>query len=160
MFGQLKVSQRRVVMSLAQEPDETDALLQESGEYAPQSGQIFGILKQMKESMETNLVTSQKTEATAKDDFASMKSSKSDEIASATELIDSKTVELASTDEKLAASKTDLEETEETLAADTEFLANLKKKCTNAESEYGQRMAVRNSEIQAISDTLGILTDD
>merc|ERR1719375_2322668 len=110
--------------------------------------------------METNLVESQKTEATAKDDFASMKSSKSDEIASATELIDSKTVELASTDEKLAASKTDLEETEETLAADTEFLANLKKKCTNAESEYGQRMAVRNSEIQAISDTLGILTDD
>merc|ERR1719171_2605517 len=110
--------------------------------------------------METGLVESQKTEATAKDDFASMKSSKSDEIASATELIDSKTVELASTDEKLAASKNDLEETEATLAADTEFLANLKKKCTNADAEYMARQKVRSEEIQAISETLSILTDD
>merc|ERR1719440_562119 len=110
--------------------------------------------------METNLVSSQKEESTAKDDFASMKSSKSDEIAAANELMDSKKVELATTDEKLADSKNDLEDTEATLAADTEFLANLKKKCTNADAEYMARVKVRNEEIQAISETLEILTDD
>merc|ERR1719171_2935138 len=110
--------------------------------------------------METGLVDSQKEEGTAKDDFASMKASKSDSISSATELIDSKTVELATTDEKLAASKSDLEDTEATLAADTEFLANLKKKCSNADAEYMARQKVRNEEIQAISEALSILTDD
>merc|ERR1719197_842946 len=114
----------------------------------------------MKESMETNLVESQKSEAAAKDDFASMKASKSDEISAATELIDSKTVELASTDEKLAASKTDLEETSATLAADTEFLANLKKKCTNADAEYQARQKVRSEEVTAISEALEIVTGD
>lgn len=156
--------QHRHAYSFAQQKgpsdENVDALLQASGEYAPQSGQIFGILKSMKESMETNLVSSQKEEATAKDDFASMKSSKTDEIAAANELMDSKKVELASTDEKLAASKNDLEETEATLAADTEFLANLKKKCTNADAEYMARQKVRSEEIQAISETLSILTDD
>ena len=33
--------------------------------YAPQSGQIFGILKQMKETFETNLSNSQKEEMEA-----------------------------------------------------------------------------------------------
>merc|ERR1719217_519247 len=46
-------------LALIQEPavSEVDSLLQQAGE-APQSGAIFGILKQMKESFETNLATS------------------------------------------------------------------------------------------------------
>lgn len=97
-------------LSLMQEPveSEVDSLLQQAGEYAPQSGQIFGILKQMKESFETNLVSAQDTEASAKDSFASMKASKTAEIKSATELIDSKTALKASTNEKNAAAKEDL----------------------------------------------------
>merc|ERR1719421_2777681 len=159
----LSPKQHKLVLSLIQQPEDVesaDALLQQSGEYAPQSGAIFGILKQMKESFETNLVTSQKEESQAKDDFASMKESKSQEIASANELIDSKTVELADTDEKLASSKSDLADTQATLDADTEFLANLKKKCTNAEAEYTARQKVRMEEISAIGEALGILTDD
>merc|ERR1719310_1410851 len=89
-----------------------------------------------------------------------MKQSKTEEIAAAKELIDSKTVELADTDEKNAMSKSDLEDTQATLDADTEFLANLKKKCTNAEAEYTARQKVRMEEIQAISQALEILTDD
>merc|ERR1719487_1890535 len=162
MFGKLSHKQNRLALSLAQEPvDETQALLEESGEAeAPQSGAIFGILKQMKESFETNLASSQKEEANAKEEFGSMKSAKTDGITAANELIDSKTTELADTDEKLASSKEDLEDTSATLAADTEFLANLKKKCDNASAEYAARSKVRNEEIQAVSDTIGILTED
>merc|ERR1719247_2340354 len=150
-------------MSLLQTGDQDDvdvnALLQESGE-APQSGAIFGILKQMKETMETDLSTSQSDEEKAKADFAEMTADKKAEIDAAKELIDAKFVELAETDEKNALSKKDLEDTSAALDADTKFLAELKPKCENAESEYMARSKVRNEEIQAVSETIGILTDD
>merc|ERR1719247_2834660 len=150
-------------MSLLQTGDQDDvdvnALLQESGE-APQSGAIFGILKQMKETMETDLSTSQSDEEKAKADFAEMTADKKAEIDAAKELIDAKFVELAETDEKNALSKKDLEDTSAALDADTKFLAELKPKCENAESEYMARSKVRNEEIKAVSETIGILTDD
>merc|ERR1719265_236113 len=117
-----KFGGKKLQMSLVQEPveSEVDALLQQSG-HAPQSGAIFGIMKQMKESFETNLKTAQDDEASAKDTYASMKDSKTKEITSAQELIDSKKEELAATDSSNAQSKEDLEDTEATVAADTKF---------------------------------------
>merc|ERR1719335_1199114 len=148
-------------LALIQEPveDEVEALLQQSGE-APQSGAIFGILKQMKESMETNLKSSTDDETTAKETFASMKASKEEEISAAEELIASKKTELASTDEKNAAAKEDLEDTTATVAADTKFLANLKDKCDSATADYQARSKVRNEEILAVGEAMEILTGD
>jgi len=150
----LSSSQHRMVLSLLQQPDDS-ALLQ-----APQSGAIFGIMKQMKESMETNLKTSQTEEGSALEQFGQMKAAKTDEINSANELIDSKTVELAQTDESNAQSKQDLEDTSNTLAADTDFLANLKSKCANSDSEYEARRKVRTDEIMAVTETINIVTSD
>lgn len=153
-------------ISLLQKDDDyvdINALLQESGEaehQAPQSGAIFGILKQMKESMETDLKTSQDDEAKAKADYKAMYADKSDEISSAKELIDAKFVELAETDEKNALSKKDLEDTSAALDADTKFLAELVPKCENSQAEYDARKKVRMEEIGAVSETIGILTDD
>merc|ERR1719443_2540079 len=110
--------------------------------------------------METNLAQSQKDEESAIAEFKDMKASKTEEITASEELIDSKTVELADAGEKLASSKQDSEDTTATVAADTEFLANLKKKCDNAQAEYMARSKVRNEEIQAVTDTIGILTED
>merc|ERR1719399_449450 len=70
--------------------------------YAPASGQIFGILKQMKETFETNLAESQKDEKQAAEDFANLKAAKTKEINSATAMVDAKTQELAQTEEDLA----------------------------------------------------------
>merc|ERR1719440_152519 len=94
----LTLEEQKTVMNFASNPS---AFLQED---APQSGAILGILKQMKESMETNLASSQSEEANAKATFADMKASKSKEISSAEELIDSKKAELAETDTKNAQS--------------------------------------------------------
>jgi len=142
-----------------QPESEVDSLLQQAGE-APQSGAIFGILKQMKESFETNLATSTDEESSAKETFASMKASKEEEIAAAEELIASKKTELASTDEKNAAAKEDLEDTTATVAADTTFLANLKDKCDTATADYQARSKVRNEEIAAVAEAMEILTGD
>merc|ERR1719247_802376 len=111
------------MMSFASSPT---AFLQED---APQSGAILGILKQMKESFETNLASSQKDEANAKATFEDMKASKNKEISSAQELIDSKKAEHAETNQKNAQAKEELEDTSATIASDTQFLANLKDKC-------------------------------
>merc|ERR1719160_2115445 len=98
----------------------------------------------MKESFETNLKSAQTEEGSAKETFASMKASKTEEITAAEELIDSKTAELASTEEKNAASKEDLEDTNAVVAADTKFLANLKAKCDTATADYMARSKIRN----------------
>merc|ERR1719399_327431 len=156
-----KFGSKKLQMSLVQEPveSEVDSLLQQSG-HAPQSGAIFGIMKQMKESFETNLKTAQDDEATAKDTFASLKDSKTKEITSASELIDSKKQELAETDSKNAASKEDLEDTNASVDADTKFLAALKDKCDSATADYVARSKVRNEEIKAVAEAMEILTGD
>ena len=154
---------KKLSMSLMQEPvdSEVDSLLQQAGEaQAPQSGAIFGILKQMKESFETNLASATTEEGSAKDAYASMKSSKTTEINAAQELIDSKTAELAATDSKNAASKEDLEDTDAVIAADTKFLAALKDKCDTATSDYMARSKIRNEEIEAVAEAMEILTGD
>merc|ERR1719235_1706830 len=109
--------QHKMLMSLLQTPESDGAaLLQQLRASAPQSGAIFGILKQMKESFETNLAESQKDEETAKQEYADMKSAKTEEISAGEELIDSKKVELGETDKKNAMAKEDLHDTEATLA--------------------------------------------
>jgi len=127
---------------------------------APASGEIFGMLKQMKESFETNLANSQKEETVSQKDYESLKAAKEEEIAAATDLIGTKTQELATADEKNVQSKEQLEETQNVLAADTKFLANLKEQCATMDAEYEERVALRQQEIQACSKALAFLSSD
>merc|ERR1719178_62939 len=61
--GVLTHSERKAVAAFVQAPaDYFDAEPTFKQSYAPQSGAIFGILKQMKETFETNLSSSQKEE--------------------------------------------------------------------------------------------------
>jgi hypothetical protein len=129
-------------------------------EYEPASGEIFGILKQMKESFETNLANSQKEEMQSQKDYEDLKAAKEAEIKAGTELADTKTTELAAADEKNAQSKESLSDTRDVLAADTEFLANLKEQCQNMDQEYEERTKTRQLEIQATSKALAFLSSD
>merc|ERR1719345_394818 len=145
--GVLTPRQRRTLTSFVQQQ-------------APASGEIFGMLKAMKESFETNLANSQKEETTSQSDYESLKSAKSDEISAGRDLADTKSQELATTDEKNAQSKENLEDTRETLAADTEFLSSLKQQCQNVDQEFEERTKTRQLEIQATSKALAFLSSD
>merc|ERR1719393_168224 len=138
------------------------SLIQSNGEelYAPESGAIFGILKQMKEGFETNMADSQAEETRAADEFASMKKAKSDQIKAAEDLSKSKSIELGDTKAALAADKQELKDTTETMAADTKFLENVKATCATADADYTARQKVRTEEITAVGETIGILTND
>lgn len=126
----------------------------------PASGEIFGILKGMKESFETNLQSSQKDEQQALTSYSQMKMAKNAELSAATKQYESKKADLADTDEKLADSRMDLKDTDKQLAADTAFLADLKDRCSNMDATWAARQKVRTEEMTAISETLTILTDD
>merc|ERR1719327_93149 len=89
-----------------------------------------------------------------------MKAAKSKELSAQQKQAQAKSLELADTMDKNVQSKTDLTDTERQLAADTKFLENLKAKCQDADQQYEARQKVRGEEIQAVSQTLTILTSD
>jgi hypothetical protein len=126
----------------------------------PASGAIFGILKQMKESFETNLASSQKEETQATEEYAELKETKSAQIKSSSDLSESKSIELAEAGDKKAQAKQDLEDTGVQLETDTKFLANVQEKCAAQIKAYEERQKGRGEELKAVSETLGILTSD
>merc|ERR1719443_1961225 len=138
--------------------------MQTKGEYTPpyasQSGEILGILKQMKEEMESDLSEAQKKEAERSALFDELRSAKTDEIASSEKLLEEKKAELAQAQFDLANAKEDLEQIQEQLAEDQKFLANLEKTCSEADKNFELRKKARLSEIQAVSETIEILTSD
>merc|ERR1712039_963254 len=128
--------------------------------YAPQSGEIFGILKQMLETFEANLSDSQKEEMANQKAYEDLKAAKEAEIAAGQSQIDTKTQELATTDQKNAQSKEDIEDTRNSLAADEQFLMMLKEKCQMTDQEWEERQKTRQLEMEAVSKALAILSGD
>jgi len=150
--GVLTHSEKRKISSFIQESA--------SAKYAPQSGEIFGILEQMKESFESNLAELQKEESANVKAFGELKAAKEEEISAGQDQIDAKTQENADADEKLAQNKEDLEDTKKNLAADEEFLAMLKEKCSTTDAEWEERTKTRQLEMEACSKALAVLTSD
>merc|ERR1719197_1571192 len=161
LAGVLTHSERKAVAAFVQAPsDYFDAEPTFKQSYAPQSGAIFGILKQMKETFESNLGNSQKEEMQSQQAYDDLKSAKEAEIKAGTDQSDTKTQELADTDEKLAESKQDLDDTRMSLDADQAFLLNLKETCQMTDQEYEARTKTRQEEITAVSQALSILSSD
>merc|ERR1740133_639051 len=128
--------------------------------YAPQSGQIFGILGQMKEDFQVNLSEAQKSEAKAKSEYDALKAAKEDEIATGRKLIVSIDASIAETQEQFAEEAKQLEDTQGQLAMDVEFLASLKEKCATMDADFDKRTKDRLTEIDAVGDTIKILNSD
>merc|ERR1719359_990003 len=165
----MSLEQRKILGAMLQEPallsvgqpeDYFDAEHTMSQSYAPQSGQIFGILKQLKEDFESNLSSAQKEEIENQETYKELKESKEAEIAAGEEALAVKKQELATADEKLAQSKEDLEDTNNSLNADQKFLMELKLKCQAVDVEWEERQKTRTEEIKAVDVAIGILTTD
>jgi chromosome segregation ATPase len=128
--------------------------------YAPQSGEIFGILEQMKETFEKDLGETQKSEEANQKAYEEVKAAKMEQIAAGQAQVDKKTQELADTDERLAHSKQDIEDTKNSLSADEKFLMDLKERCKMTDSEWETRSKTRALEMESVSKALAILSSD
>jgi len=128
--------------------------------YAPEGGEILGILNQMKETFESNLATAQKKEATGQKNYEELKTAKEAEIAAGEVQSDTKTQELADTNEKNAQAKSDLIDTQKDLAADQKFMKMLEEKCALSAADYEHRTKSRHEEVAACNKALEMLTSD
>jgi len=153
-------SDHRAVLSLLQRPGTIMLQQNAKGKAKAPSSAIFGILKGMKESFETNLAQGKTDEEEAVAQYAAVKKAKTQEVKAAEDLIDTKTVEMAEAKQINAHGKEDLADTRAQLSADNEFLSNLALKCDNADKEYNDRVKVRNEELTAVAETIAILNDD
>merc|ERR1719324_2359501 len=159
--GVLTRSQKKLITSFVEAPEDYfDAEPTFKQSYAPQSGEIFGILKQMKETFESNLSQSQKDELASQKAYEDLKAAKELEIKEGQLQVERKTAELATTDEKLAQAKQDIEDTRASLSADEQFLMNLKEKCQMTDQEWEERQQTRQLEIEAVSKALAVLSSD
>jgi len=139
---------------------ELNAFLQGPASYSPQSGQIFGILKEMKQTFEDDLSSSQKEEVGNAKAYSDLKTAKQDEIDAGNAQLDTKVQQLARTGEKNAQSSQDIEDTRDSLSADQSFLMDLKKRCSSSDEEWTLRQKTRQEEMGAVSKALAVLSSD
>merc|ERR1719217_1969034 len=128
--------------------------------YQSASGEIFGILKQMKESFEANLNSAQIEETADNKEFEEMEAAKTAEIAATDASLDEKKELLGQASFKKAKADQDEEDTQKILAADTEYLAGLKATCATADSDFELRRKTRIEETTAVGKALAFLQSD
>merc|ERR1719160_936777 len=124
------------------------------------SGEIVGILEQMKEQMAADLKEAEETEAAAISDNDALVAAKNKEIAAATSAIEDKTARVGELAVAIVSAKNDLEDTKDALAEDTSYLAELKKTCAEQVELFAAVKKMRAQELEAIGATIKILNDD
>merc|ERR1719387_2275004 len=124
------------------------------------SDQIVGIVSQMSETMEADLKESVANEESAKASFTSLVASKEEEIAAAQKAVEEKTARKGELAVSVAESKASLKDTEDARADDTAMKAELAAGCATRTTEFDAASKVRAEEIQAISETIEMLSGD
>jgi len=136
------------------------SFLDQSGDYVPQSGQIVGILKQMKDQMESDFQQASSEEAQAAASFGELKASKEQEAKLLAQATEAKTERSGNLAVAAQQAKDQLEDEQEELADAERFLANLRDNCATKEKEWNARVKLRNEEVSAISEAIAILTEE
>jgi len=127
---------------------------------APQSGEILGILKNMKDEMQRDLADMQAQENTDRENFDDLSASKKDEIAINEKAVIDKDKRTGALALSLSEGKHALEDAQEELADAQTFKANMKEQCARMEGDRAMRTKMRNDEILAVSEAVKILNDD
>merc|ERR1711933_243349 len=144
-------SLKRYTMEKAELPDETRqevlAFLSGKEEYAPQSGQIVGILKQMSDEMTKALEEAEATEAEAIKAYDALMAAKEKEVETLNAQIETKLTRKGELGVELAGGVNELEDTEISLAEDEKFLAELGAGCATKEKEWAEVCKTRQEDL-------------
>jgi len=140
--------------------EELTAFLSNDQGYAPASGQIVGILKQMTDTMNKDLAEATATEEAAIKAYNELMAAKEKEVNALTKAIEEKMVRLGKLQVEIVEMKEDLDDTGKGLVEDKKFLADLKKNCATKGEEHAANMKLRAEELLALADTIKMLNDD
>jgi len=133
---------------------------EQGSDYAPSSGQITGILKQLEDEMKSSLSEATATEDSAIQTFDALMAAKKKEVDALIASIEGKMQRIGELGVSIAGMKNDLTATEEAIIADKEFRANLEKGCSTKAAEWDEIKRTRAEELVAIADTIKVLNDD
>jgi len=132
----------------------------ETSGYAPQSGEITGILKQLGSEMSKTLAESTATEEEAIKNYDGLMGAKKKEVDSCTASIETKTQRVGELAVSIVQMKNDLSDSAAQLLADKKFIAELETNCASKAGEMEERVKTRSEELVAIADTIKILNSD
>jgi len=136
------------------------AFLSNTAGYAPQSGQITGILKTMGDEMAAGLADSTKAENGAIATYEKLMAAKTKEVNALTQEIETKLTRIGDLGVEIAQMKNDVGDTQEALIEDQKFLANLEQNCEKKKEEWAVIVKTRAEELVALADTIKVLNDD
>jgi septal ring factor EnvC (AmiA/AmiB activator) len=132
----------------------------QSDGYNPQSGEIVGILDQLRDSTISDLDAARKDESEAIAEFNALVAAKNKEIATLKAATQQKKERVADLNADIANAARELKTTSGALESDRVFFADLQKSCVQKKSEWEERSKTRSDELSAIADTIKILNDD
>lgn len=128
--------------------------------YAPQSGEIIGILKEMGDTMAKSLADAKASEQASIKAYNGLMSAKAKEVSATSASIESKTKRIGELGIEIVQMKEDLSDTQEALLQDKKFLAELDKGCATKKAEWEEIVKTRSEELTALSETIKVLNDD
>jgi septal ring factor EnvC (AmiA/AmiB activator) len=140
--------------------EELTSFLSSGESYAPQSGQIVGILKQMTDTMNKDLAEATAAEEAAIKAYEELMAAKQKEVDALTKAIEEKMVRLGDLQVEIVEMKEDLDDTGKGMLEDKKFLSGLGKNCEIKAKEHDENVKLRSEELVALADTIKVLNDD
>mmetsp|Transcript_27404 Transcript_27404/g.47530 ORF Transcript_27404/g.47530 Transcript_27404/m.47530 type:complete len:760 (+) Transcript_27404:81-2360(+) len=131
-----------------------------TGSYTSQSVEVMGILKNMKDTFESNLQQATDQEAAQLKAFTTYIQIKTAEHDDMSASYDSKQGDLSTNDGSLQIKKSQKMDTESTMAEAEEFLTTTENMCAAKKAEYSKRRMLQTEEEAAISEAIAILDSD
>merc|ERR1712008_124122 len=157
---------RRFAMEKAELQDETRHELLEFlstknvEEYAPQRGQIVGILKTMEEEMDKALADARTAEEEAIKSYDALMAAKEKEVDALTAQIEEEQTRIGNLGVEIAGMENDIEDTEQSIGDDKKFIQELAVNCEKKKKEWSEICKLRQQELVALAETIKMLNDD
>merc|ERR1719343_1749591 len=124
---------RQELMVFLSSADHSDA------SYVPKSGEITGILEQIKEDMEKGLAETSAAESAAIASHGELTSAKTKEVVALTQSIETKSQRTGDLAVEIVMAKNDLTDAQRSLEENTKFLADLDQGCDTKKAEWEDR---------------------
>lgn len=128
--------------------------------YQSQSGEIFGILEEMKENFEGELKTAQDKNAADEQTFNDVSQSLKEQLEALAKKLAKDTQSKADADSAVVTATEQLTDGQAALVTDQQSLADLTAWCDTFKQDYAARTAERSDEMVAVSMAVQILNND
>merc|ERR1712139_520609 len=131
-----------------------------TGAYQSQSGEIVGILKNMRDTFKANLADSRQAEGTSQEDYDKFSKVKNDNYDKMKTVFEKNEEVMGTNDDEVSTKKSSKADAEVTLLEDSQFLEKLTALCAKKTKEYEKRKMIRSNEEAAVAQGVSILNSE